>query len=88
VYGMMFLASLLQLREPEDRGLRLFLLLASFGGLGFSLYLTSIEAFILHTWCVLCLTSQATILLIVGSTVTLWRRGRIPPGTQPIVHGN
>jgi uncharacterized membrane protein len=39
-------------------------LLASFSGLLFSLYLSSLEAFILHAWCVLCLSSQLLILAI------------------------
>ena len=33
------------------------LLLASLGGLGFALYLTYIEGWVLGTWCVLCLSS-------------------------------
>ncbi len=31
-------------------------------GLGFSLYLTSIEAFVLQTWCLFCIASQIAIL--------------------------
>lgn len=33
-------------------------------GLLFSLYLTSIEAFVLHSWCVLCIGSQVAILAV------------------------
>jgi len=46
--------------------------LMTLGGAGliFSLYLTSIEAFVLYTWCILCLASQAAILAIV---IGLWR---------------
>ncbi len=40
------------------------LLLAALGGLGFSLYLTYIEARVLHVWCILCLGSLAAIALI------------------------
>jgi vitamin-K-epoxide reductase (warfarin-sensitive) len=40
------------------------LLLAALGGLGFSLYLTYIEARVLHVWCILCLGSLAVIALI------------------------
>src|SRR5689334_17741808 len=32
------------------------LLIASTGGLGFALYLTYIEKFVLATWCILCLS--------------------------------
>jgi len=40
------------------------LLIASVAGLGFALYLTYIEAFVLATWCILCLSSLAVIFLI------------------------
>ena len=33
-------------------------------GLGFALYLTYIEGFVLSTWCILCLSSLCTILAI------------------------
>ena len=37
------------------------LLIASVGGLGFALYLTYIEKFVLAAWCILCLGSLALI---------------------------
>ena len=40
------------------------LLTASLAGLGFALYLTYIEAFVLATWCILCLSSLTVISLI------------------------
>jgi len=40
------------------------LLIASVAGLGFALYLTYIEAFVLATWCILCLSSLSVIGLI------------------------
>jgi len=40
------------------------LLGASLAGLSFALYLTYIEAFVLATWCVLCLSSLTLISLI------------------------
>ncbi len=40
------------------------LLLAALGGLGFSLYLTYVEARVLHVWCILCLGSLAVIALL------------------------
>ncbi len=40
------------------------LLMGSLGGLGFALYLTYVEAFVLATWCILCLSSLAVILVI------------------------
>jgi uncharacterized membrane protein len=40
------------------------LLLAASAGLAFALYLTYVEAYVLTTWCILCLTSLALISLI------------------------
>jgi vitamin-K-epoxide reductase (warfarin-sensitive) len=48
------------------------LLLASLAGLAFALRLTYIEARVLYAWCILCLSSLATILAIaVLSCLTL-----------------
>src|SRR5262249_30585253 len=49
------------------------LLLASLAGLGFALYLTYIEAFVLAVWCVLCLSSLVTIFVITVLSVQLFR---------------
>ena len=42
-----------------------------FAGLAFALYLTYVEAFVLHAYCILCLSS---LLIIVAITIfsTLW----------------
>ena len=40
------------------------LLIASLAGLGFALYLTYVEAFVLAVWCVLCLSSLTLITAI------------------------
>ena len=40
--------------------------IASAGGLGFALYLTYVEKFVLAAWCILCLTSLG---LICGETI-------------------
>src|ERR1700693_3607119 len=49
------------------------LALASLAGLGFALYLTYIEKFVLATWCVLCLSSLALIFCISLLSSLLWR---------------
>ena len=41
----------------------LMLLIASLGGVAFALYLTYVEKFILHAWCILCLTSLLLIAI-------------------------
>ncbi|HXU18827.1 MAG TPA: vitamin K epoxide reductase family protein [Terriglobales bacterium] len=43
---------------------------AVLGGLGFALYLTYLEGFVLHAWCLLCLSSLAIISAITVLTVT------------------
>jgi len=42
----------------------LMLMIASLAGLGFALYLTYIEARVLYAWCILCLSSLATMAAI------------------------
>ncbi len=49
------------------------LALASLAGLGFALYLTYIEKFVLAAWCVLCLSSLALIFCISVLSSVLWR---------------
>jgi len=43
-------------------------------GLGFALYLTYIEAFVLHAWCILCLSSLA--LVAIASTLSVWNAAK------------
>lgn len=47
----------------ERRIASVLLVLAALAGLGFSLYLTYLEARVLHVWCILCLGSLAVIVL-------------------------
>jgi vitamin-K-epoxide reductase (warfarin-sensitive) len=47
------------------------LLIASVAGLGFALYLTYIEAFVLATWCILCLSSLTLIFAITVLSAVL-----------------
>ncbi len=44
--------------------------------LGFSLYLTYIEAFVLYTWCLLCLASLAFVLGLTASYFAIKRIDR------------
>jgi len=44
--------------------------LASLGGLAFALFLTGVEIFSLHAYCIVCLASQILILTI---TILVWR---------------
>ncbi len=48
------------------------LAIGSLAGLGFALYLTYIEGFVLAVWCVLCLSSLILILSITVLSSLLW----------------
>ena len=50
------------------------LLIGSTAGLGFALYLTYIEKFVLATWCILCLSSLGAIFLI--TVLSSWLAAR------------
>lgn len=56
------------------------LVVGSVGGLGFALYLTYIEKYVLFAWCILCLTSLAVIFSITVLSVALLMRSmrRLP----------
>lgn len=71
-YAFLLFGAILKWRTPSDRQLTDFLLIASAGGLAFSAYLTGLEAFVLHAWCLLCLTSQAAILLLFLAAMSLF----------------
>ena len=72
--GLAGYAALLLLTFVRSRVAAALLLLGALIGLGFSLYLTYIEAYVLATWCILCLGSLAVIVGITGlSAVGLWR---------------
>src|SRR5579863_290624 len=62
-YGFLFVVATFYRTKAEAR---LVLLAASTAGLGFALYLTYIEKFVLATWCILCLSSLTLILLITA----------------------
>ena len=55
------------------------ILLGSLAGLGFALYLTYIEKFVLVVWCILCLSSLSVVFLIaVLASVSVTRSMRRP----------
>ena len=60
-YGLLLVLSTFQRLDNQTPT---HLLLAAGAGLAFALYLTYVEAYVLMTWCILCLTSLALISLI------------------------
>ena len=67
-YGVLFALATFYRTKAETP---IMLLLASTAGLGFALYLTYIEKFVLATWCILCLSSLTLIALITGLSSVL-----------------
>ena len=63
ILGYLSLAVMTQFCRKRSDG-KTFLLGMAVVGLGFALYLTYIEGFVLAAWCVLCLTSLALIFTI------------------------
>lgn len=63
VIGYLLLAALATVYRAKAETPAL-LLATSTVGLGFALYLTYIEAYVLGVWCIVCLTSLTTIVLI------------------------
>src|SRR5208283_4978449 len=60
-YGvLLLLATVYRLRVETPT----WLLGAALAGLGFALYLTYVEGYVLETWCILCLSSLALIVMI------------------------
>ncbi len=71
-YAFLGAAAYLKMRDLKDGLTTMFLLGSAAVGFGFTLYLTSLEAFVLETWCLLCLTSQAIMALIFFAVLGLW----------------
>lgn len=87
-YAFMLIAAILRLKRTEDDGILYFLFLSSVGGMLFSLYLTGIEAFVLQTFCILCLSSQTAIFVIFGlSSGLAFKNHRHRKGSKAAAHG-
>ena len=71
-----------QFLKTKDMLLGKALLALLAGGLAFSLYLTALEAFVIFAWCIVCLTSLASITGATVSGIALYRNERpvdVPP---------
>lgn len=80
-YGFLAVGSILKLLERKtDHGLTRVLLVASYGAMAFSLYLTGIEAFVLRAYCPTCLASLGLILSLSILTTLLYRMERVGGG--------
>jgi vitamin-K-epoxide reductase (warfarin-sensitive) len=72
-YAVLFVLAAFWRSRPETPNC---LLGAAIAGLAFALYLTYIEAYVLTTWCILCLISLAVIAAICLLAAAIRLRGR------------
>lgn len=77
-YGALFVAALLgiQPRWAASRGIALAIFGMAAVGVAFTLYLTYLEAMVIHAWCQWCLVSAAIITLIFLFSLPGLRRAR------------
>ena len=67
-----FLASILQYKNSKNEMLMNFMGMSALVGSAFSLYLTYVEAYVLYTWCIVCLTSAFSMIAV--TVAVLWLR--------------
>jgi vitamin-K-epoxide reductase (warfarin-sensitive) len=73
--GLAGYTALLVLSCLRHRAAHVLMLLGALAGLGFALYLTYIEAYVLGVWCILCLGSLGMMVgITVLSLVTVLKR--------------
>ncbi len=73
-YLAILITSVLLIKN-ETKELKLVLLVLSSAGFLFTAYLTYIEAFVLYTYCPLCLTSAAFITIMLVISIILLKKG-------------
>lgn len=72
-YAALFILSTFWKSRPETP---IRLLIAALAGLAFALYLTYVEAYVLTTWCILCVGSLIVIFLIALLSIGVKLRNR------------
>ena len=72
-YAAILLLSTWWRRNPDTPGM---LTIGALAGVGFALYLTYIEAYVLQAYCILCLTSLASIVVIASLSAAWWAGAR------------
>ncbi len=71
---LMILIVAIQFLRTKDPVLGKALLVLLAGGFAFSLYLTSLEAFVIHAWCLMCLASLSCIVGASLSGILVYQR--------------
>jgi vitamin-K-epoxide reductase (warfarin-sensitive) len=72
-YALLFVLSTFLRNRPETPNR---LLGAAIAGLAFALYLTYVEAYVLETWCILCLISLGMITMITALSLAVRLTGK------------
>lgn len=77
-YGLLFVTALLGTRGGglEDPRIAAVLLLGGLIGLGFSLYLTYLEMYVINAWCRWCIGSAIVATLLFAATIPEFARMR------------
>lgn len=80
-YGLLLVTSILGLqpRFEDDRRVSIVLIASATIGLAFSMYLSWLEAAVIHAWCRWCIVSAILATLIFVSTLPEFRRIRSQP---------
>ncbi|MEK9160181.1 MAG: vitamin K epoxide reductase family protein [Patescibacteria group bacterium] len=71
-YLSFFIFALRGLRKNQNRFIPWYFLVLS-GGVAFTLYLTAVESFVLHTYCLFCVTQQIIILIEWAFALSLYK---------------
>ncbi|HEX3692584.1 MAG TPA: vitamin K epoxide reductase family protein [Solirubrobacteraceae bacterium] len=78
-----YVAILAMLVAPQDERTRFGTLLLTFGGFGFSAYLTYRELFSIHAICEWCVCSAVVMTLLMVASVWRFLRSGAPPRAEP-----
>lgn len=81
-YLVMIIGSAVVIETKQARWLR-YLAVFSLAGLGSTVYLVSIMAFVLKAWCIYCLGSAVTSLALFVIGAFAWRKTRTPSDYNP-----
>ncbi|MFH1632206.1 MAG: vitamin K epoxide reductase family protein [bacterium] len=82
-YSFLLVTTLMYISRREEAAITAMSAFA-LAGLVYSLYLTYIEAFVIFTWCILCITSQISILIIAVALLWLRHIDHIKPRLEMI----
>jgi len=77
-YALMLVLAIAGMRPAYENSRLLagWMLVLSVWGVIFTLWLTSLEAFVIHAWCEWCLGSAAIVALLCGLCILEWRAVR------------